>query len=247
MNQLRIVSATRLGPDSFWKESFLGRSLQLIPEVLRPEVCITFDNVGPTVRGLSSIYNEAIDAAPDDVALLFVHDDVFIHDPFLAARIAEAFKQYDVVGLVGSRGADPRQPSFVLAFDENLNKIGWQPPRVGDVGMVLSGAVSHPGPTGAVPLVQLNVYGPLSADCTLLDGLFLAASAAALNAKELRFDEAFDFHLYDIDFCRSASQMGLRLGTWPICVSHLAQGDGFGSEAFKVAARRYLDKWRTAT
>jgi hypothetical protein len=77
----------------------------------------------------------------------------------------------------------------------------------------------------------------------LLDGLFLAVRTQAIKEAGLRFDERFRFHCYDLDFCRSALQRRLRIGTWPIAVTH-DSGGAFGSAAFKEGARAYLDKWR---
>ncbi len=55
----------------------------------------------------------------------------------------------------------------------------------------------------------------------MLDGLFLAVSMQTLiSAKDLRFDEQFDFHFYDLDFCRSAGKKEVSMGTWPISVTH---------------------------
>jgi GT2 family glycosyltransferase len=67
---------------------------------------------------------------------------------------------------------------------------------------------------------------------------------AALKSKNVRFDPRFKFHCYDIDLCRTALQQGLRIGTWPIAVTH-DSGGNFGSESFRQAARAYLDKWAT--
>jgi hypothetical protein len=45
-----------------------------------------------------------------------------------------------------------------------------------------------------------------------------------------------------MDFCRSARAKGLRLGTWPICVTHQS-GGAFGSEAWREKFDKYLAKW----
>lgn len=121
------------------------------------------------------------------------------------------------------------------------------------------------------PAPALGVYGPCPAECDLLDGLFLACRRDALGYSQeasdlglppsgsgsgseptpktqhptpslVRFDERFRFHLYDLDFCRAASRAGLRLGTWPILVSH-GSGGNFDTEEFRATARLYLDKW----
>jgi GT2 family glycosyltransferase len=170
-----------------------------------------------------------------------VHDDVFIHDVFLRERLVEAFRRFDVVGLAGSRRSDLNQPSWGLRFDEDsLDVLGWQSSDI-----VLSGAVSHLNEAYGHdhwPEPLLSLYGPTPDFCTLLDGLFLAVRTAAIRKNQVRFDTRFDFHLYDIDFCRAATEAGMLLGTWPILVTH-GSGGNFASPEFKTAARNYLAKW----
>ena len=58
----------------------------------------------------------------------------------------------------------------------------------------------------------------------------------------MRFDERFPFHFYDLDFCRSARANGLRLGTWPITLTHQS-GGRFGIPEWRKAYADYLNKW----
>lgn len=242
MTLVRLVSATRMRESEFWRHSYLGRSLLAMPPELRPrELAIRFENVGEAALGLSTVYNRALEDAHDETVLLFVHDDVFIHDPFVCSRLAEGLEWWDVIGLAGSFGSDLRQPSWGLGFEgEDLTPTGWQR----GPGLVLSGSVSHAthAEEGRPPAVQLGCYGPPKAPAQLLDGLFLAARAGDLRARSVSFDERFAFHLYDLDFCRLAVRAGLRPATWPILVTH-ASGGAFGTPDWKVAARTYLDKW----
>ena len=258
MRLTRIVTSTTFSEKEFWKRSLLGRSLLFFPDALRPELAIRFENSGKW--GLPEIYNQAIDECPTEKHLLFVHDDVYLHDLFLQHRIAEALGRCDVVGLAGSRGSDPAQPSWGLAFDADLKPVGWQ--TVGALsqagrsegrappGVVLSGAVSHVSryveggdPRTSVPAPCLGLYGNFPEPCDLLDGLFLAANAALLQERKVGFDPQFRFHLYDLDFCRTAKTAGLRLSTWPILVSH-GSGGHFDTEDFRAASRAYLEKWK---
>lgn len=232
MKSLRLVAATQEPESLFWDATYLGRSLRRIPDSLRPEPLIAFANTGARTRGLSEIFNRAIEKTAPEVNLLFVHDDVYLHDWFLGQRIAEALERFDVVGLAGSTNPDLSQPSWGLAFDANLEPKGWQP------GLKGSGAVNHFD--YACPKVSL--YGPAPQSCQLLDGVFIAVRTSLVKERGVRFDPRFHFHCYDIDFCRSASAAGLRLGTWPIAVTH-DSGGAYRSEAFKRAARIYLDKW----
>jgi len=241
---VRLVSATRSTEHAFWSESYLGRSLRAIPPELRPEeLAIRFENVGDRALGLPAIYNRAIESASADTTLLFVHDDVFIHDPFIKARLAEGLCHAHVLGLAGSRNSDLAQPSWGLSFaGEALTPRGWQ----NHEGLVLAGTVSHahPGSSDIVspPPVTLSRYGEATASVDLLDGLFLAARAGELWERNVTFDERFTFHHYDLDFCRSARRKYLELMTWPILVTHGSGGD-FTSESWKASARQYLDKW----
>jgi hypothetical protein len=58
----------------------------------------------------------------------------------------------------------------------------------------------------------------------------------------VRFDAALGFHFYDLDFCRTATQAGLRLGVWPIAMTHFSIG-GYESDAWSATYQHYLAKW----
>lgn len=244
-SRVRVVCATRHTTAEFWAHTLLGQSLIRMPENLRPELALKFENVGKHCEGLPRLYNRAIDETPDDRILLFAHDDVFVHDVFLQQRLNDALLNADLVGLAGSRSAEPDQPSWGLAFDSNLEPTGWQ------AKAELHGVVSHTLQAnilehGSTPFPMLSCYGPTPGRCDLMDGLFLAARAETLKVTGLRFDERFNFHLYDIDFCRQARKLHLDLTTWPILVTH-ASGGNFCTPDWKAAARKYLEKWQSET
>jgi GT2 family glycosyltransferase len=229
---LAIITVTQLPEDLFADATYLGRSLGRVPEALRPPLSVACANTGPGARGLSEIFNGVIEQADAETNLLFVHDDVYLNDWFFAHRVLDALEHFDVVGLAGSANPDLTQPSWGICFDDNLNPIGWQP------STQRSGLVNH------FDYAQPNVsiYGPTPLPCMLLDGLFLGIKTSVVKERGVRFDPRFRFHCYDIDFCRSAGAKGLKLGTWPIAVTHNSAGS-YGSTAFKQAARAYLDKW----
>ena len=246
MKPTRLVASTRHSEREFWTRTLLGRSLSLFPEALRPELSIRFGNTGQW--GLPDVYNGAGEACPPERNLLFVHDDVFLHDLFLQHHLHQGLQGADLIGLAGSRGSDLDQPSWGLGFDDDLKPTGWQKGS----RLVLSGAVSHvsrylePGlPSSLAPAPQLGVYGAFPAECDLLDGLFLACDSSLFRRSAVRFDERFRFHLYDLDFCRTARRHGWRLSTWPVLVSH-GSGGNFDTDEFRAAARLYLQKWKEA-
>jgi GT2 family glycosyltransferase len=221
---IEIVSATRLPEADFWNQSALGISLRRLGHDARLVARIAFENR----RGLPEIYNARIAAQDGGDILVFLHDDVWIDDYFLGDRVAEGLRAYDVIGVAGNRRKVPHQPAW--AFVDA--RFTW------DARSNLTGAVAH----GRTPFGSISHFGAVPAECELLDGVLLAASKAALTASSVLFDPRFDFHFYDMDFCRSARKHGLRLGTWPICITHQS-GGAFGSQAWQDKYRAYIAKW----
>jgi GT2 family glycosyltransferase len=224
---IEIVSATRLPESEFWNKTALGISLQrLAHDHHRFRFHVAFANS----RGLSTVYNARITADADVEALAFVHDDVWIDDYFLAHRILEGLKTYDVIGVAGTTRYMKGRPGWTLMNDSSLS--------VEEAKKDLSGAIAH----GQNPFGPVSFLGELPADVEFLDGAFIAARKSVLNEKGVQFDPRFEFHFYDIDFCRSAREHGLRLGTWPICLTHQS-GGGYGTPKWKETHRVYMAKW----
>ena len=72
---------------------------------------------------------------------------------------------------------------------------------------------------------------------------FIAVRREFAQNGSVFFDERFDFHFYDLDFCRTARRAGLSIGTWPISLTHQSDG-AFGSPSWRAGYERYLNKWR---
>ena len=102
----------------------------------------------------------------------------------------------------------------------------------------MSGRVAH----GTVEAHEDAEFAPAPASCELLDGVFLAVNARVLRATGLSFDSRYSFHFYDMDFCRSARQVGLSLGTWPIEMIH-ASGSFSVSPSWLGMWVHYWAKW----
>jgi GT2 family glycosyltransferase len=223
---IEIVSATRLSREDFHAKSALGLSLRRLSRDTRLIPQIAFSNR----RGLPDVFNARIAAADDPEILVFMHDDVWIDDFFLSEHLVEGLKIFDVIGVAGNRRRTDDHPAWAFIDD----KFTW------DESKYLSGRVAH----GKNPFGKLSYYGPVPAECELLDGVFLAARKSILKANGILFDPRFDFHLYDMDFCRSARQKGLRLGTWRICLTHQS-GGAFGTPAWRERYAEYRRKWHT--
>ena len=222
---IEIVSATRLTQQEFLAKAALGLSLRRMQKDKRVRAAIAFSNR----NGLPEVYNSRIRTADAGDVLVFMHDDVWIDDYFLPERVLEGLAAYDVIGVAGNRRRVPGQTAWAF-IDEK---------RTWDARANLSGRIAH----GKNPFGKVSDYGEVvSAECELLDGVFLAARRERLVEKGVLFDPRFDFHFYDMDFCRSARQQGLRLGTWPVCLTHQSGGN-FSSEGWKAKCRLYREKW----
>ncbi len=224
---VKIVVATRVDASSFLTETALGKSLQAMARKLpRFKIRIFANNT----QGLPVIYNTVINESKDDPSILvFIHDDAYICDFFLRQSLVSGLDEFEIIGLAGNKRRVPRQPSWAFVDD----KFTWDRPEN------LSGSVGHG--TGITDY-KLSSYGESSQEVKLLDGLLIACHSNTLLSNDIWFDERFDFHFYDLDFCRQAETKGLKMGTWPISVIH-ESGGAFGSPPWKESYAKYVEKW----
>jgi hypothetical protein len=222
----RFVVATRVTRENFFASTATGRSLALykydfLQLRLFPE----------NQRGLPAIYNTAIEEARTDPAILvFIHDDVHLLDYFWFERVQRSLDNFQLVGLAGNKRRVPNQPGWAFVDD----KLTWDRPEN------LSGVVGH-GKT--FPPANLSIFGKPNQEVKLLDGLMLAARSSTFIDNDIRFDESFDFHFYDLDICRQAELKAVTMGTCGLPVIH-ESGGSFGSEGWRRGYQKYLEKWK---
>ncbi len=220
-----VVSATRMDEATFWRESALGRSLK---RHMQQDARLIAKVACENTRGLSEIFNEAIAAAPDNALLVFIHDDVWIDENTFVQSVSEGLQQFDVIGVAGNARLQPGQPGWCFVD----TRFTWDDP------VYLRGAVGH----GQHAFGPVSAYGKASGSSLLMDGVFLAAYKQRLIEADVSFDPQFDFHFYDLDFCRTASQAGLQLGVWPVRLTHQS-GGAFGTQRWHEKYRQYARKW----
>lgn len=223
---IRVICATREKRERFLTHTSSGKSIKSLINVSKVEVKLFSENT----EGLSSLYNSCIDECLDNPTILvFMHDDLILTDFFWAERIREGLSKFQLVGLAGNTHRVPFQPSWAF---KNIN-FEW------DDFKFLSGVIGH----GKTPFpAQISFYGPPLQDCKLLDGLLLAAKSETLINHRLRFDEQFKFHFYDLDFCRTAEQLNLKMGTIPLSLIHESSGN-FGNANWHDSYKSYIKKW----
>lgn len=224
-HKVRLIVATRESRENFFSNTATGRSFSLN----------FFNFVELTLHdrnseGLPVLYNRAIESAKNDPAILvFIHDDVHLCDFYWANQVVNSLAHFHLVGLAGNRRRLPNQPSWAFVDD----KFNW------DAMDNLSGVVGH---GKGFPPSNLCVFGNPGQEVKLLDGVMLIAHSEILIKHDIRFDERFDFHFYDLDLCRQAEKNGLKIGTWPMSIIH-ESGGSFDSPSWQTAYRKYLEKW----
>jgi GT2 family glycosyltransferase len=150
-------------------------------------------------------------------------------DFFWIHSIFNGLHNFGIVGIAGNKRRIPFQPSWAF-IDKGFK---WDDPEN------LSGIVGH---GNTFPPENLSVFGPPFQEVKLLDGVLLAAFSETLIKKQIRFDEKFKFHFYDVDFCRQAEVHGITMGTIPLSLIH-ESGGNFDSDNWRNSYADYLKKW----
>jgi hypothetical protein len=227
---IKIICATKKNEDEFYQQTATGKSIVATISASKVDVMLYSNNS----VGLGEIYNDAIEKTKRDPAILvFMHDDVWIADFFYADRIREALEKFDITGVVGSKVRVNKQPSWChMHYDSQNNRL------IQHNTNNLSGLIGH----GSQLPKKIDYFGPSMLECKLLDGVILATKNNSLISSNTYFDSQFKFHFYDVDFCRSAEQNKLKMGTMRLSVIHESYG-GYQSEAWRESYKNYIAKW----
>lgn len=179
----------------------------------------TLHIIANNTEGLSTCYNKFIAPEYRNCLVVFVHDDVEIHDAFTVEKLRAAHQQYDIVGLAGGDGVNNNPPFLWHIMSKN---------RSGTVAHV-----THP------PRITSVCFGPSPSEVALLDGLFLSVDIDSLLSHNVTFDETFKFHFYDLAFCRRATKAGLTLSTCNIFVVHHGTGASANTPEWAASQIKY--------
>ncbi|MBF0359169.1 MAG: hypothetical protein HQL70_11235 [Magnetococcales bacterium] len=228
MEKIRLVVATQKSREDFFKSTATGRSIILYyPLIPNVEIRLFEENK----KGLPEVYNIAIAESVNSPAILiFLHDDMHILDYYWQNQVRISLQHFEIVGLAGNQRRVFKQPSWAF-IDDKFTR---------DKSENLSGIV---GNGSSFPPGNLSIFGPPGREVKLLDGIMLIVRSTTLISNDIQFDERFDFHFYDMDFCRQAEEKKIKMGTWAISTIH--ESEGFcGTEEWKVAYKKYLEKWQ---
>lgn len=236
--KLYLVVATRETQNNFFTNTETGKSYtRFRQKYQKPNSPIQLHLIlfAQNKRGLSSVYNQAItQIITHDAIVVFLHDDVELCDWWWAERVLEGLQHFDIIGLAGCLKRIPYQPAWHCQIQNG--QYCWLP----EDNLSLHIAHRHVNNHAAYNIAHM---GTTRVAVQLLDGVFLACRTETLRQTGLRFDEQFQFHFYDLDFCRNAEKLGLTMGTWDISVIHDSSG-GF-NETWRAMITQYFQKWET--
>lgn len=219
MKNYKIISATQKDKSSFEKNSQLSLSIDKLG--ISKNSKIIYENN----TGLPKIYNSFINDEHKDYFLIFVHDDVLIEDLFFEEKLFLAFEKYDVLGLAGSKKCNLNSPmSAWHMMCERKDMVG---------------EVSH----SKDKVYWTSVFGPTDSRALIIDGLFIGVNVSRLLETNTRFDESFDFHHYDLSFCLACNKNKLKIGVFPLKVTHFGLGDSMMSNEWKKSDKIFKQKY----
>lgn len=179
--------------------------------------------------GLPKVYNRFLeDPQYSKDILLFVHDDVEIEDMFLIEKLQNS--PYEVTGLAGTKKIDLSKPSGWHLMSSREDWVG---------------EVAHAEIKDGKKRVWTTCFGPTDSRALLIDGLFIAVDVKSLKEKNIKFNEKFEFHHYDLSFCMDCNAARVKVGVLPIRVVHHGLGDSMISEQWKVSAEIFKQIYGT--
>src|ERR1039457_4932152 len=239
--KIRLICPTRELDENYDTHTALGRSLSLCPKLLdldhkverRVFGLTTKRALGADIIPLPRLFNIAIDDAKADPAILvFIHDDIEMRDFFWPYHLVDGLERFDLVGLAGNMRRVQNQAMWG-GLDMMHPDKGYH-----------SGIVAHRYEKG---IVRINCFGTPFRRVQFLDGLFLAAHSDTLHKHNIRFDEQFAFHFYDMDLCRQFELKNLRMGTIGISLvhdTHVGSGVGYDDPQWAQTYEKYMKKWK---
>jgi len=220
-NKYKIVVATQKN-----KEEFEKTPIKLSIDKLgwSSKLIVITENK----QGLSEVYNQFLTEEYAQYKILFVHDDVLIEDLFFDEKLELAFQKYDIVGLAGSKKCNltAEMPAWHLMCQRE--------------DMV--GEVSHSKDKN----YWTTCFGPTDSRALILDGVFLGINVESLLKTNTKFDENFKFHHYDITFCLTANKNKLKMGVYPLKITHFGLGDSMNTTDWQQSAAKFKELYAKA-
>ena len=199
------------------------------------DVNVTVQPILENKTGLSELYQNVLNESENYDYVLFMHDDLEIHDHFLFKKLLKAHEQYDIVGLAGATTQD---------YTKDVPMV-WHLCR--EKPEHSRGIVSHYIPKGFNSVSETHInsayFGPTPGPVVVIDGLFMSFKMSSLKGKGVVFNRNFTFHHYDMGLSCNAYIKGLTMGVWPIFVIHHGLGEYANDPIWHKTAKLFKQKY----
>jgi GT2 family glycosyltransferase len=193
-------------------------------------------------RGLSELYQECLNDNKTFDYVVFIHDDLEIHDQFFFEKLIKAHEQYNIVGLAGATSQD--YSNIIMPSGQELPLVWHLRKTKPEHGR---GIVAHTIPEGlnGCEFSHINsaYFGPTPCKVAVIDGLFMSFKVRSLEEKDEVFDRDFTFHHYDMGMAVRANRMNLTMGVYPIFCIHHGLGEYASDKTWHIMAEKFKQKY----
>lgn len=197
-------------------EKLKGQTHQKIKSIMGPDDVFV---AVPGTSGICNAYNKVLKIARNTTGcktVVLLHDDTEINDPKFREKILNAINE----GNIGAVGVVGGSELTSLAWWKSKKTIGKIHESRGTID-----------------------FNTTSGDVDAIDGLFMAISQTAFRKFEFDEENFPKFHGYDVDYCLTLRNSGLRVVVRPIDLFHRTKG-GFGNAKEFLEANTVLqNKW----
>lgn len=216
------------------KEFYKTRPELLLAKIgeIHPDVKIGM--ISENRDGLPKVYNRILDTTESGI-VVFMHDDVEIHDLTFVEKLRTAHTYFDIVGVAGATRQEYSMDRPCL-WHMNCRNF-----RYGPEGGDGRGFIQHPIQENSL-VEATSFFGPTPARVAFIDGCFMSFDAERVRKTGFRFDENFKFHHYDLSACKIAERLGLTIGVWPIHLLHQSPGlRDINDPIFQASDRKFKE------
>ncbi|HUV84521.1 MAG TPA: glycosyltransferase, partial [Methanosarcinales archaeon] len=182
------------------------------------------NNKKPLLELYTSLTNK--DKHTPSEYVVFMHDDLHIVDLEFAEKLDLGFQLFDYFGVAGSNMMQVSEPRWHQT--PNANK------------KTNHGLMEHQTLDGKR---YMTSFGPYPATCPIFDGVFMAFKWEVLE-KLQNVPELDGFHLYDMEMCTQAYDLGYKGGVMGIHMFHESRGEGILTSDWQRYANIYTNKWK---
>jgi GT2 family glycosyltransferase len=182
-------------------------------------------NRDPLLKFFTSVPDEMGSLYDDIDYIICMHDDVWLIDIGFDETVEAAFEDFDYWGVVGTNLMLVDDPRWHVPFGSRKHTYG---------------LMEHQRPDG---IRFMTSFGPYPAKASVVDGVFMAF-------KREVFDRLVDvpkldgFHMYDMEMCTQAWDMGYKGGVYGLHLFHESRGEGILTDDWARHARTYSDRWK---